>query len=125
MLAPSGEAGGTQTRKSTGRVCFAWYRLNVTIPDRVGDFDPTGATVVFELTAPFLLWLPGTRWLVAVQSVLFHGGIGVLMGLVIFALEATMVQFVVFPDSSYRRLVARLRRRSTSVAVPASEAAPG
>src|SRR5262249_52142066 len=50
VLAPSGESGGTMTRKSTGRVCFAWYRLNLTIPDRVGDFDPTGATIVFELT---------------------------------------------------------------------------
>ena len=65
-------------------------------------------TVVFELTAPILLWLPPTRWLVAVQSVLFHGGIGILMGLVIFALEATMFQLVVFSDSSYRRLAARL-----------------
>jgi hypothetical protein len=64
-------------------------------------------TVLFEVTAAFLLWLPSARWLVAVQSVLFHGGIGVLMGLVIFALEATMFQLVVFPDSSYRRLAAR------------------
>jgi gluconolactonase len=40
----------TEERKSTGRVCFAWYRLNVTIPDKIGDFDSTGATVVFELT---------------------------------------------------------------------------
>jgi gluconolactonase len=39
----------TQLRLSTGRVCFNWYRLNVTIPTRVGDFDPTGATVVFEV----------------------------------------------------------------------------
>ncbi len=41
---------GTETRKSTGRVCFNWYRINVTIPDKIGGFDPTGATVVFELT---------------------------------------------------------------------------
>jgi gluconolactonase len=39
----------TQLRLSTGRVCFNWYRINVTIPARVGDFDPTGATVVFEV----------------------------------------------------------------------------
>ena len=32
-----------------GRVCFNWYRITVTIPERVGDFDPTGATVVFEV----------------------------------------------------------------------------
>jgi gluconolactonase len=36
-------------RLSTGRVCFAWYRITVTIPPRVGEFDPTGATVVFEV----------------------------------------------------------------------------
>jgi gluconolactonase len=30
-------------------VCFNWYRIDVTIPDRVGDFDPTGSTVVFEV----------------------------------------------------------------------------
>jgi len=82
-------------------------------------------TVLFELTAPILLWLPATRWLVAVQSVLFHGGIGVLVGLVIFALEATMFQFVVFPDSRYRRLAARLRRRFGTVASPISRAVPG
>ena len=38
----------TRLRLGTGRVCFAWYRIAVTIPDRVGDHDPTGATVVFE-----------------------------------------------------------------------------
>ena len=40
----------TQDRLSTGKVCFNWYRLSVTIPTRVGDFDPTGATVVFDVT---------------------------------------------------------------------------
>jgi gluconolactonase len=39
----------TERRLSTGRVCFNWYRINVTIPDRVGDFDAAGATVVFEI----------------------------------------------------------------------------
>jgi gluconolactonase len=39
----------TERRLSTGRVCFNWYRINVTVPARVGDFDPTGATVVFEV----------------------------------------------------------------------------
>jgi gluconolactonase len=35
-------------RRSTGRLCFNWYRINVTIPGRVGGFDPTGSTVTFE-----------------------------------------------------------------------------
>jgi gluconolactonase len=39
----------TMRRLANGRVCFNWYRLEVTIPERVGDIDPTGATVVFEL----------------------------------------------------------------------------
>lgn len=81
-------------------------------------------TVIFELTAPILLWLPPTRWLVAVQSVLFHGGIGILMGLVIFAIEATMFQLVVFPDSSYLRLAARLGRRRPRVQAPSGQVAP-
>jgi gluconolactonase len=37
-----------QQRRSTGRICFNWYRINVTIPERIGDFDPMGSTVVFE-----------------------------------------------------------------------------
>ena len=40
----------TQLRLSQGRVCFNWYRIAVTIPERVGEFDPTGASVVFEVT---------------------------------------------------------------------------
>jgi gluconolactonase len=36
------------TRRSTGRLCFNWYRINITIPSRVNDVDLTGATAVFE-----------------------------------------------------------------------------
>jgi gluconolactonase len=39
----------TMLRLANGRVCFNWYRIDVTIPERVGEFDPTGATVVFEV----------------------------------------------------------------------------
>ena len=35
-------------RRSTGRICFNWYRIAVTIPERIGGYDPTGADVVFE-----------------------------------------------------------------------------
>ncbi|MGH9463410.1 MAG: SMP-30/gluconolactonase/LRE family protein, partial [Vicinamibacteria bacterium] len=35
-------------RRSTGRVCFNWYRIKVTIPQSIEGFDPTGSTVVFE-----------------------------------------------------------------------------
>src|SRR6266702_6622511 len=35
-------------RRSTGRLCFNWYRIKITIPPRVGDVDLAGATAVFE-----------------------------------------------------------------------------
>jgi gluconolactonase len=38
-----------EERRSTGRLCFNWYRISVTIPDKIGSFDPTGSTVVFEV----------------------------------------------------------------------------
>ncbi|MDH4344911.1 MAG: SMP-30/gluconolactonase/LRE family protein [Thermoleophilia bacterium] len=39
----------TMLRLGNGRVCFSWYRTSVTIPERIGELDPTGATVVFEV----------------------------------------------------------------------------
>jgi len=35
-------------RRAAGKLCFNWYRVRLTIPERIGDFDPTGALVVFE-----------------------------------------------------------------------------
>jgi gluconolactonase len=35
-------------RRGNGRLGFNWYRIKLTIPSRIGDFDPTGATAVFE-----------------------------------------------------------------------------
>ncbi|MEW6471449.1 MAG: SMP-30/gluconolactonase/LRE family protein [Actinomycetota bacterium] len=45
VLAPA----DTELRLARGRVCFNWYRIEVTLPGRVGDFDLTGSTVVFEI----------------------------------------------------------------------------
>ncbi|HEX2104103.1 MAG TPA: SMP-30/gluconolactonase/LRE family protein [Solirubrobacteraceae bacterium] len=39
----------TMRRLGNGRVCFNWYRIDVTIPDRVGGLHPAGSTVVFEV----------------------------------------------------------------------------
>ena len=36
----------TQLRLANGRVCFNWYAIDVTVPERFGELDPTGATVV-------------------------------------------------------------------------------
>ncbi len=42
-------AEDTRLRLGNGRVCFNWYRIDVTIPERIGELDPTGSTVVFEV----------------------------------------------------------------------------
>jgi gluconolactonase len=36
-------------RRSSGKICFNWYRVAVTIPEKIGNFDPTGSTVAFEI----------------------------------------------------------------------------
>jgi gluconolactonase len=38
-----------ELRLGNGLVSANWYRTSVTVPDRLGAFDPTGATVVFEI----------------------------------------------------------------------------
>lgn len=35
-------------RRSTGRLCFNWYRINITVPQRVNDVNLAGATAVFQ-----------------------------------------------------------------------------
>ena len=35
-------------RRSTGRLCFNWYRINLTVPAQAGGVDLAGATAVFE-----------------------------------------------------------------------------
>jgi len=36
-------------RRGTGRLSFNWYRLRVTIPQKIGRLDPTGSTVLLEI----------------------------------------------------------------------------
>ncbi len=40
--------GTLNKRRSTGRICFNWYRIRVTVPESVDGFATTGSTVVFE-----------------------------------------------------------------------------
>jgi gluconolactonase len=42
------DATTLNARRSTGRLCFNWYRIKITVPERIDNFDPTGSTVVFE-----------------------------------------------------------------------------
>jgi gluconolactonase len=39
-------ARGLAERRGGGKVSFIWYRANLTIPAKIGDFDTAGATVV-------------------------------------------------------------------------------
>src|SRR5919109_5479074 len=34
-------------RRSAGKLAFNWYRIKITVPERFGNLDPAGATVVF------------------------------------------------------------------------------
>ncbi|ALA60404.1 SMP-30/gluconolactonase/LRE family protein [Nitrospira moscoviensis] len=58
-----------EERRSTGRLCFNWYRTSVTIPDRIGSFDPAGSTVVFEIAIDDYaeIWVDGKLPLVLGQ----------------------------------------------------------
>ncbi len=42
-------AESVEARRGNGKLSFNWYRINVTVPERVGKLDPTGMTIVFEL----------------------------------------------------------------------------
>jgi gluconolactonase len=35
-------------RRGNGRLGFNWYRINLTLPERIGDVSSNGSTVVFE-----------------------------------------------------------------------------
>lgn len=51
-----------EERRAHGRLCFNWYRTSVTIPGKIGSFDPTGSTVVFEIAIDDYaeVWVDGT-----------------------------------------------------------------
>jgi len=55
------EPAALETRRSTGKLCFNWYRTGITIPDRVGTFETAGATVVFEIVVDDYaeIWVDG------------------------------------------------------------------
>ncbi len=42
-------ASRLEERRGSGRLSFNWYRLHVTIPEKVGSFETAGSTVVFEI----------------------------------------------------------------------------
>lgn len=42
-------ADSLERRRGNGRLSMNWYRLNVTIPEKLGGFDTKGSTVVFDI----------------------------------------------------------------------------
>src|SRR6266516_5037302 len=54
-------ADSLEKRRGNGRLSFNWYRINVTIPERVGGFDTRGSTVVFEIVVDdyAAVWVDG------------------------------------------------------------------
>src|SRR5215470_10009428 len=42
-------ADSLETRKGHGWLSFVWYRVKVTVPEKVANFDARGSTVVFEI----------------------------------------------------------------------------
>jgi gluconolactonase len=74
---PAIEASSLDARRTNGKLAFAWYRLNVRIPDRIGSFDPTGATAVFEIVLDDYseIWVDGQ-----LPLALGQGGAGLVRG---------------------------------------------
>lgn len=59
-----------QARRCSGRLCFNWYRIGITIPERIGGIDPTGSTVVFEIVVDDYaeVWVDGQLPIVLGQT---------------------------------------------------------
>lgn len=57
-------------RRTNGRLAFNWYRIVITIPERVDGFDPTGSTAVFETSVDDYaeIWVDGELPRTAGQS---------------------------------------------------------
>jgi gluconolactonase len=53
---------GLEDRRSAGRLSFGWYRINVTIPEKVGGLSTAGSTVVFEVVVDDYaeVWVDGS-----------------------------------------------------------------
>lgn len=67
---PALAAADLEARKGNGRLSFNWYRTRITIPDRIGAFDPTGATAVLEIVMDDYaeIWVNGRLPVVLGQS---------------------------------------------------------
>jgi gluconolactonase len=64
------EPASLEKRRGNGRLCFNWYRIKLTIPEKIGGFDPTNSTVVFEVVIDDYaeVWVDGKLPLVLGQT---------------------------------------------------------
>jgi gluconolactonase len=64
------EPPALESRRSHGKLAFNWYRTRVTLPQRVGDLDVAGATVVLELVIDDYaeIWVDGRLPIVLGQT---------------------------------------------------------
>lgn len=54
-------ATSLERRRGHGRLSFNWYRIKITVPERIDGFDPTGSKVVFETSVDDYaeIWVDG------------------------------------------------------------------
>ena len=57
-------------RRSAGKLAFNWYRIKITVPERIGNFTPAGSTVVFTTSLDDYaeIWMHGELPRAAGQS---------------------------------------------------------
>ena len=68
---------GLETRRGNGKVSFAWYRLALTVPERIGSVPTAGSTLVLEVVVDDYaeIWVDGK-----LPAVLGQSGGGVVRG---------------------------------------------
>ncbi len=56
------DPGTIGARRSTGRLCFGWFRTQITIPGRVGSLETSGSTAILELVVDDYaeVWVDGS-----------------------------------------------------------------
>jgi gluconolactonase len=59
-----------EQRRGNGRLSLNWYRINITVPEGVGNFDVKGSTVVFQIVVDDYaeVWVNGKAPFVLGQS---------------------------------------------------------
>jgi gluconolactonase len=60
---PTVDPAALEARRSNGEVSFAWYRIRITVPEKIAAFDPTGSTIAFEIVVDDYaeVWVDGKQ----------------------------------------------------------------